>query len=117
VSGAEIGERWRIGDTLVVEVTFPRMPCATFQRRMGEPQWVRRFTEAGMPGAYLRVVHSGMIAAGDSIEVVSQPGHGVTVASWFTAADARQSAALDAAERGGALSLAPELRETMAKLR
>jgi MOSC domain-containing protein YiiM len=116
VSGAEIGERWRIGDELVVEVTFPRTPCATFQRRMGEPQWVRRFTEAGMPGAYLRVVHSGTIAAGDSVEVVSRPGHGVTVASWFTAADARQSAALDAAERDGTVRLAPELREAMAKL-
>ncbi len=116
VSGAEIGERWRIGDELVVEVTFPRTPCATFQRRMGEPQWVRRFTEAGMPGAYLRVVHSGTIAAGDSVEVVSRPGHGVTVASWFTAADARQSAALDAAEREGTVKLAPELHEAMAKL-
>ncbi|WP_426517883.1 MOSC domain-containing protein [Diaminobutyricibacter sp. McL0618] len=116
VSGAEIGERWRIGDELVVEVTFPRTPCATFQRRMGERKWVRRFTEAGMPGAYLRVVHSGTIAAGDSVEVVSRPGHGVTVASWFTAADARQSAALAAAEREGTVTLAPELREAMAKL-
>jgi MOSC domain-containing protein YiiM len=114
VSGAEIGERWTFGDDLVVEVTFPRMPCATFQRRMGEPQWVRRFTEAGMPGAYLRVVRSGTIAAGDPIEVASRPGHGVTVASWFTAADARQAAALDEAERAGAVKLAPELREAMA---
>ncbi len=116
VSGAEIGELWRIGDDLVVEVTCPRMPCAVFQRRMGERQWVRRFTEAGMPGAYLRVVHSGTIAAGDPIVVVSRPGHGVTVASWFTAADAHQSAALDAAERAGSVKLAPELREVMAKL-
>ena len=116
VSGAEIGELWRIGDDLVVEVTCPRMPCAVFQRRMGERQWVRRFTEAGMPGAYLRVVHSGTIAAGDPIVVVSRPGHGVTVASWFTAADAHQSAALDAAEHAGSVKLAPELREVMAKL-
>ena len=59
VDGAEIGERWRIGDGLVVEVTCPRTPCATFQRRMKEPQWVRRFTEAGRVGAYLAVVHAG----------------------------------------------------------
>jgi MOSC domain-containing protein YiiM len=116
VSGAEIGERWRIGDALVVEVTSPRMPCAVFQRRMGEPQWVRRFTEAGMPGAYLRVVHSGTIAAGDPIEIVSQPGHGVTVASWFTGADARQTNALEAAERAGSVRLAPEMHEVMTKL-
>ncbi len=116
VSGAEIGEQWRIGDALVVEVTFPRTPCAVFQRRMNEPHWVRRFTEAGMPGAYLRVVHSGTIAAGDAIEVVSRPGHGVTVASWFTAADAHQAAALDRAERAGTVRLASEMREAVAKL-
>lgn len=115
VSGAEIGERWRIGEKLIVEVTCPRMPCSTFQLRMKEPQWVRRFTEAGMPGAYLGVVLSGTIAAGDPIEVVSRPGHGVTIASWFTGADAGQSEALDAAERSGAISLVPEMREAMSK--
>ncbi len=115
VSGAEIGERWTIGDELVVEVTCPRMPCATFQRRMGEPKWVKRFTEAGMPGAYLRIVRSGTIAPGDPIEAVASPGHGVTIASWFTGADARQSVALDEAERSGAIELVPEMREAMSK--
>lgn len=40
VTGAEIGERWRIGDgpaALVVEVTMPRIPCQMFAHRMGEP--------------------------------------------------------------------------------
>ncbi|WP_022882055.1 MOSC domain-containing protein [Gryllotalpicola ginsengisoli] len=85
VSSAEIGERWRIGADLVLEVTSPRTPCATFQRRMGEPQWVKRFAQAGRVGAYLRVVQKGAIAAGDQIEVVHRPGHGVTVSGFFAA--------------------------------
>ncbi|WP_431279058.1 MOSC domain-containing protein [Leifsonia poae] len=115
VNGAEIGERWRIGDELVVEVTCPRTPCATFQRWMHEPQWVKRFTVAGRPGAYLRIVHSGTIGAGDAIEVLSRPGHGVSVASWFTAADVEQAEALEEAERVGSVALVPEMRGAMEK--
>lgn len=117
VNGAEIGERWAIGEELVVEVTCPRTPCATFQRRMREPQWVKRFTVAGRPGAYLSVVKSGNVGSGDAVAVVSKPGHGVTVASWFTGADAEQADALEDAESRGALALAREMRESIAQLR
>lgn len=117
VNGAEIGERWSIGGELVVEVTCPRTPCATFQRRMREPQWVKRFTAEGRTGAYLSVVKSGGVGAGDEVRVVSRPGHGVTVASFFAGADAAQADALEAAERAGALTLAPEIHEVIAKIR
>lgn len=117
VNGAEIGERWAIGGELVVEVTCPRTPCATFQRRMREPQWVKRFAAEGRTGAYLSVVKSGGVGAGDEVRVVSRPGHGVTVESFFTAADAAQADALEAAEREGALTLAPEIHEVIAKIR
>lgn len=117
VNGAEIGERWAIGDELVVEVTCPREPCATFQRRMREPQWVRRFAQEGRPGAYLSVVKSGGVAAGDRVEIVSRPGHGVTVASWFSGPDAAQADALETAEEAGGVVLVREMREAIAKLR
>ncbi|MEO9323595.1 MOSC domain-containing protein [Nocardioides sp. C4-1] len=88
VNGAEIGERWRIGDDVVVEVTMFRTPCQTFKAWMGrngydERAWVRRFADDGRPGAYLRVVVPGLVQAGDPVDVVHQPGTGVTVASWF----------------------------------
>ena len=47
--------------------------------------WVRRFTERGRPGAYLRVVRDGDLGVGDDIRVVHQPGHGVTVETMFRA--------------------------------
>lgn len=117
VNGAEIGERWRIGDELVVEVTCPREPCAVFQRRMGEQHWVKRFTEAARPGAYLSVVKSGTISAGDAIEVLSRPGHGVTVASFFAGADEAQADALEDAESAGTVQLVREIREAIEKVR
>ncbi|MEU5679745.1 MOSC domain-containing protein [Streptomyces rochei] len=85
VSGALIGERWRIGPGLVLEVTSGRIPCRTFQGHLGEKRWVKRFTEKGAPGAYLRVVEPGEIRAGDPVEVLHRPGHGVTVALQFRA--------------------------------
>ncbi|MFJ3665534.1 MOSC domain-containing protein [Streptomyces sp. NPDC090106] len=85
VSGALIGERWRIGPEVVLEVTSGRIPCGTFQGHMGERQWVKRFTQKGAPGAYLRVIQPGAITAGDTIEVVHRPGHDVTVALQFRA--------------------------------
>lgn len=87
VDGAEIGERWVIGERLVVEVTMPRTPCATFGRHLGEQRWVRRFTERAETGAYLRVLAPGPVAAGDDVQVVHRPGHGVTVAGFFTRPD------------------------------
>jgi MOSC domain-containing protein YiiM len=85
VNGAVIGERWRIGADLVLEPTFGRIPCATFQAKMGEPRWVRTFTQENRPGAYLRVVAPGDVQAGDRVEVVDRPAHGVTIAVAFRA--------------------------------
>ena len=79
ISGAMIGERWRLG-TAVVQVTSPRIPCNTFQSWMDARFWVRRFAEAGRPGAYLRVLEPGTVGAGDEAEVLSRPAVRVTVA-------------------------------------
>ena len=70
---ARIGEQWRVGEDVVLEVTAPRTPCATFARWVGgddERGWVRRFQEEGRVGAYLRVVHRGSVRAGDPVVVV-----------------------------------------------
>ncbi|KOV93561.1 sulfurase [Streptomyces sp. NRRL B-1140] len=85
VSGALIGERWRIGPDVVLEVTSGRIPCRTFQGHLDEKGWVKRFTQRGAPGAYLRVIEPGEIHAGDAVEIVHRPGHDVTVALQFRA--------------------------------
>ncbi len=85
VDAAEVGEQWRVGATLL-EVCGPRVPCATFAKHMAEPRWVKRFAERGRTGAYLAVREAGVIEAGDPIEVVHRPGHGLTVPRFFRAA-------------------------------
>ena len=113
ITHALIGEQWRIGEgeeSVLVEVTMPRIPCATFQRRMGEDRWVKRFTLHGAPGAYLRVVRPGVLEAGLPVTVVRRPAHGATVLDAFDrdAPEAMQ-ALLDAAD-AGELDLADAMR-------
>ena len=85
VNEARIGERWRVGADVVLQVTYPRIPCSTFRGWVGEKGWLKMFTEVARPGAYLRVVEPGRIRAGDPIEVVHRPDHDVTVALVFKA--------------------------------
>ena len=82
VTGARIGEKWAIG-AAVVRVTAPRIPCRTFQGFLGEPHWIKRYTQRGKPGAYLAVEVEGVVSAGDEIEVVHRPDHDVTIADLY----------------------------------
>jgi MOSC domain-containing protein YiiM len=85
VNEARLGERWRVGSEVVLQVTSPRIPCSTFRGWMGQKGWAKIFTAAGRPGAYLSVIAPGTITAGDSIEVVHRPNHDVTIAMAFRA--------------------------------
>lgn len=79
VTGAVVGERWRVGEDVVLEVSQPRIACSKLGIVFGDGKMVRRFGHASRPGAYLRVVVEGTIGAGDAVEVLERPDHGVTV--------------------------------------
>ena len=85
ITGALIGERWRISDGVVLEVTVPRIPCRTFAAWMAEQRWMKRFTDRSAPGAYLRVIEPGDVQAGHPVTVTSRPDHDVTIGLLFRA--------------------------------
>jgi MOSC domain-containing protein YiiM len=89
VSDALIGERWRVGGQTVLEVCCPRIPCGTFQGWLDRRGWIKQFTEAAMPGAYLRVIEPGPIRAGDPVVIEHRPDHDVTIAVTFQATTTR----------------------------
>lgn len=82
VTGALIGERWRIGDAELA-VTTPRIPCNTFRAWIDERGWLKTFTREGRSGSYLRVIRPGVIRPGDPVEVVFKPDHAVTIGVLF----------------------------------
>ncbi|GAA3003742.1 MOSC domain-containing protein [Microbacterium aurantiacum] len=88
VNASVVGERWRIGDRVEVEVTSPRTPCQTFARWVGgadERGWVRRFSDERRLGVYLRVRRTGSITAGDEIVVLDRPAGAPTVLDIYRA--------------------------------
>lgn len=84
VCGALIGERWQVGPDVQLQVTSPRVPCATFRGWMNRPGWLKTFVASRRPGAYLSVVSPGSVGRGDVI-TVERPDHGVTVELVFRA--------------------------------
>ena len=74
-----IGDRLRVGSAEFV-VTQPRMPCFKLGIRFNRSDMVKRFLQSGRTGFYLAVAIEGEIAAGDSIELLGQDEHSITVA-------------------------------------
>ncbi|MHA6621040.1 MOSC domain-containing protein [Pseudonocardia sp. DLS-67] len=83
-TGAVLGERWRVG-AAVLQVRSTRIPCRVFASFRGVPDLVKRFIAAGRPGAYLAVERPGSVCAGDTVDLLDRPGHGVTTADLLAA--------------------------------
>ena len=81
VTGALIGERWRIGSVLL-EVAEPRFPCWKLGLRFGDPKMLKRFAAARRPGAYLRIAEEGELGGADEVVVVARPAHDLTIAAF-----------------------------------
>ncbi|WP_026532559.1 MOSC domain-containing protein [Arthrobacter sp. H41] len=111
-SRAVIGERWLVGDTVILETTMPRTPCVNFARRLGEKNWVKRFSEANRLGTYLSVVQRGAITAGDTVQVLSVPAHGITAAQVFAGIDAVAAQRLLDADAAREPALSPQVRKS-----
>jgi MOSC domain-containing protein YiiM len=109
VSGALIGERWRLGSGrsgVLVEVRLPRIPCSNLSAHIGIPKFHNRFAAARRTGAYLAVLSPGWIRSGDPIVIEHRPDHNVTVADTFYRPDPEKMQRLLDAR----LNLADELR-------
>ena len=83
VTDAEIGEQWRIGSVLL-QVQQPRTPCENLSTRVGIEDFHVRFNATGRVGAMLRVLEPGHLQAGDEVQVVQRPGHGMTIRRYLT---------------------------------
>jgi MOSC domain-containing protein YiiM len=74
-----VGDRFRAGSAEFI-VTQPRMPCFKLGIRFGRPDMVKRFLHSGRTGFYLAVFREGDVAAGDTVDLISEDDDRITVA-------------------------------------
>ena len=79
VTGARVGEQWRVGEEVVLEVRRIRTPCENLALRMGIEGFHLEFLQSGRVGAMCRVLAEGTLEAGDRVHRVVQPSHDVTI--------------------------------------
>ena len=66
-----IGDVVRIG-TATLQVTQPRQPCFKFALRFGDKRLPKAMIRNGRSGWYYRVIETGMLAAGDRLDLLEQ---------------------------------------------
>lgn len=77
-----VGDYINMGE-VTLQVTAPRIPCATFAARMNDSQWVKKFRQAERPGLYCRVIQEGFVKAGDPVSIEKYTGETVSILEMF----------------------------------
>lgn len=76
-----IGDRFKIGNSVELQVISCRIPCSKLAWRMGQSdEFLRLFQASGKTGFYLDVLKEGHIQAGDSIEHIQADKEAMTLA-------------------------------------
>ena len=77
-----IGDIWTCGEVRL-QITAPRIPCATLAARMGKPTFAKEFARVNRGGAYARVLQPGLLEIGQTVLVEPFPGDSPTVDDLF----------------------------------
>ncbi|MEJ6402254.1 MOSC domain-containing protein [Yoonia sp. 2307UL14-13] len=73
-----IGDILRMGD-VILQITSPRIPCATYAAHVRSGQAIKQFYAAERPGAYVRVLQHGEVQAGMKVTYDAYPGDRITL--------------------------------------
>jgi MOSC domain-containing protein YiiM len=78
-SDLRIGDRLQIG-TAVIMVRQPRIPCYKLAVKFRRSDILARFLRSGRSGFYFSVEQEGIVAAGDSFDLLSREPQGISIA-------------------------------------
>jgi MOSC domain-containing protein YiiM len=79
-----IGDQLQVGES-ILEITQPRVPCFKLGLTFSREDMPRLFVENAATGIYFRVVHTGSVAAGDSVSVTLAHPDKISVKQLFRA--------------------------------
>lgn len=84
-----VGDIFKVGDSVIVQVSEPRGPCWKLARRLNTKDIIARVNQSGFTGWYLRVLHEGEAAPGMDLTLLEHPYPEWTIAQvnqaiWYT---------------------------------
>ena len=82
-SPPRVGDRYRIGPEVTIELTAPRIPCAVLGAQMGDTGFPERLRSSRRPGAYARVLTPGLVTEGDPVERTEGPAGAPSIGELF----------------------------------
>ncbi len=77
-----IGDRLHLA-SVILEVSAPRIPCATLAARMGDPGFVKRYRQAERPGCYCRVIQPGTVQTDEQVKLEKYQGEPLSILQVF----------------------------------
>ena len=76
-----LGDIWRVGPSVRLQVCGSRIPCMKLSWRCGQPDsWLKPLADSGRVGIYLRVLQGGRVHPGDVAVLESSSGDPMDVA-------------------------------------
>ncbi len=79
-----LGDILTLGD-VTLQITSPRIPCATYAAHIGSGQAIKQFYAAERPGAYGRVLQTGKMSNGDRVSLHPYEGDRITLIDYMHA--------------------------------
>ena len=73
-----IGDQFKINECLL-QVSQPRIPCYKIGIKLNSRDFPRMFSQSGLLGSYLRVIHDGEITPGDKIQKVHAEDNSMSI--------------------------------------
>jgi MOSC domain-containing protein YiiM len=73
-----IGDQFKINECLL-QVSQPRIPCYKIGIKLNSREFPKMFSQSGLLGSYLRVIHDGEISPGDTIHKVHSEQNSMSV--------------------------------------
>lgn len=79
-----IGDQYKIGEDVIVEVAQPRQPCMKLGIRFNDQKVVKQFINEEFSGVYFRVIKEGLVNTGDELVLLNREENNLTVTEVHT---------------------------------
>jgi MOSC domain-containing protein YiiM len=104
-----LGDRFRLGSA-VIEVNQPRQPCWKIDHRFGVKGMTARIVQTGRSGWYFRVLETGVVQAGDTLERIEEGHRDWSVLRVFTALITGKGSEAELKELATLAELSPQMQ-------